>query len=484
MKNVLSFVLLTLGTTAISQTILITNIQPADPGTSPPPTAFQINEISIDFDALKQIPEALRIDFPDGSHTIVPIINFIPRNGFTLRTDDDPPNTPSVYPTPNVPNNELDYLWMGGNSQHDVVLSVADGHLTGTIASKDSRYAIEKNISDVYELIEVNPAGFPECGHIGDSEGLSENTATMHQADQAHQGEPISLNDVLVFNMFNQHYHASNINYTEIDIVVLYNEGARVDAGGDPNDVHDTADIVAKIRASVDNANAAFSISETNTRIVTLYIDAQEFSLANGFSENLRNFKSNYRANYIRDAVGADLAVLMVDNPSPRFSVCGVAYVQTGPDCAYASGESCGVGSDFVDHAFAVVSQDCATRDNTFTHELGHLFGGNHPIRGDNAVWSDAVIASGFPEAFANVTSDFATIMADRYDYPPYRLLHFSNPDVYIDTDDDNMADTATGEAETKDNAKIIDDLSPAMAEFRDRQYIFADIIFIDGFEQ
>src|SRR5690554_2655295 len=154
MKNYLLILMLVAVFSASSQTTLITNIEEAGAG-SPPPTAYQINEISLDLDSLKQVPESLLIDFPDNTSTIVPISNFIPRNGFTLRTEDDPPDTPPVCPTPGVPNNELDYLWTGSNADYDVMLSVSKGQLTGLMTGNEKRYGIEKTLSNSYNMIDI-----------------------------------------------------------------------------------------------------------------------------------------------------------------------------------------------------------------------------------------------------------------------------------------------------------------------------------------
>jgi len=212
-KHTFIFTLITIAINVNSQTILITNIE-ASGGGSPPPTAYQINEVTIDFDGLKEVPDSLEIDFPDLSSTIVPISNFIPRNGFTVRTENDPPGTPPVYPTPGVPNDELDYLWMGSNNEYDVMLSVTQGHLTGLITGNVKRYGIEKTPADTYNMIDVRLEGYPAQDAL---EFESTNAVSPLIKNQIILGD-----DIKEFVMFNEDYTGTSTAYTPIDILVFY----------------------------------------------------------------------------------------------------------------------------------------------------------------------------------------------------------------------------------------------------------------------
>lgn len=455
-----------------SQTVLITNIE-ASGGGSPPPTAYQINEVTIDFDGLKNVPESLEIDFPDLSSTIVPITDFIPRNGFTIRTDDDPPGTPPVYPTPGVPNNELDYLWMGSNADYDVMLSVTKGQLTGLITGNTKRYGIEKTLTDTYNMIDVRLEGYP-------AQDIFEEEPTDQAFNPSGTSQMVLGDDIKEFVVFNQAYSGGTTQYTPIDILVFYTDQARIDAGGAPGDINDTEDIEALILAGTDHTNAALINSQTNTRVYHLYTVPllSGFALTGDPRADRERFTVDPIAKYMRNLVGADVVTLMVGDASPDFNLCGIAYVQTYPQCDNLPQTGCGVGEDFDDFAFTIVSQECAILDDTFTHELGHLFGGNHvaiepPFPGSQlpSGWVNAVTNNGYPEAFAElVDNTFASIMSIDFDTP--RRLYFSNPNVSVNG-------VPTGEVNTKYNAKIIDDLSPTMSNFRQRM----DFIFGNGFE-
>jgi hypothetical protein len=189
-----------------------------------------------------------------------------------------------------------------------------------------------------------------------------------------------------------------------------------------------------------------------------------------------RNFKDLQSIKDLRSSVGADLVTAIVND---NFYYCGIAYVQTKPGCDYITQGTCGIGAAFDDYAYTIVNHICAISDDTFTHEIGHLLGTNHVAIEQPAIgfqlppgWVADVSSNGFPEAFAKLqTNVFASIMS--IDFNTERRRYFSNPNVMVNG-------TPTGNLATQYNAKVIDDLSPAMALFRTRP----DLIFMDGFEQ
>ena len=224
----------------------------------------------------------------------------------------------------------------------------------------------------------------------------------------------------------------------------------------------------------------ALSNSQTNTRVYRLFTVnlLSGFALTGDYIDDRNRFTIDPYVKYIRNLVGADVVTLMVGNPSVNFTLCGVAFVQTYPQCDNTPLQGCGVGEDFEDFAFNIVSQQCAVYDDSFTHEFGHLVGANHvPIEVPNIGfqlppgWVNAVSSNGYPEAFAElVDNTFASIMSINFATP--RRLYFSNPNI-------NVNGVPTGNINTKHNAKIIDDLSPTMSDFRVRM----DFIFSNGFE-
>lgn len=196
-------------------------------------------------------------------------------------------------------------------------------------------------------------------------------------------------------------------------------------------------------------------------------------------ADDLDFFSTQTSVINLRNMVGADVVTGMLRTGSSALGsllkVCGVSYVQTFPTCSINPVAGCNTGINFINNAFNLVSQSCAISDYSFTHEFGHLVGGNHvrftaPTQFPPG-WIDAVINNGYQYAFGSrVSPTFASIMYADHDIT--RRLHFSNPDVIVDG-------IVTGHVISKDNARVIDELSPAMALFRERP----DLIFINGFE-
>ncbi len=83
---------------ALAQTDLITEIGPVSGSGSPPPTANQINPITVNFDALKTGPELLDITLLDDSTITVSLKYFRARAGYSYFDEDvDPPGTPPIH---------------------------------------------------------------------------------------------------------------------------------------------------------------------------------------------------------------------------------------------------------------------------------------------------------------------------------------------------------------------------------------------------
>ncbi|MCF6319921.1 MAG: hypothetical protein L3J83_11735 [Proteobacteria bacterium] len=118
-----------------------------------------------------------------------------------------------------------------------------------------------------------------------------------------------------------------------------------------------------------------------------------------------------------------------------------------------------------------LTDHDCAIDNNTFIHEVGHMMGGNH-VENTNQLpqtWIDDIINNTiYADAFAQSQSSFDTVMSTLNS----RRKYFSNPNVALNG-------LPTGVTGTKNNARIIDELSPVMAAYRTRP----DLIFINGFE-
>ncbi|GJM17915.1 MAG: hypothetical protein DHS20C14_01280 [Phycisphaeraceae bacterium] len=134
----------------------------------------------------------------------------------------------------------------------------------------------------------------------------------------------------------------------------------------------------------------------------------------------------------LRDAYQADLVPLVVDVSG----FCGVAWL--APDDASYSG-------------FSVIDLDCAIGNLTFAHELGHNYGCAHDP--DNAG------GSYFPYGYGHRWNgeQYRSVMSYS---PGQRVPYFSNPDV-------SAFGGATGIANQRDNARLIEQTDDLITSFR-----------------
>ncbi|MCF6299730.1 MAG: hypothetical protein L3J52_01190 [Proteobacteria bacterium] len=454
-----------------SQTLLLNSIDHVGGGITPPPTAFVLYEIDVNFTGLKEIPESITLSFPDNSTSIVPRGRFDLRKGYNLRDEDeDPPGTPDFWPIPGWPADEFSYMWTGSNDDYDVLLTVTNGQLIGLIAGNQKRFGIQQlQDNSAYWMSDIRLEGFPPVDAPETTRSLASEALEINNDD-------VFTSHLREFTLGEKSLKNRGVNFTTLDMLVLWTEQARIDAGGAVGDPNDTQDIDALINTAVDHANLALSNSETNTRVTKFFTAKLNGLVPDGdpFGD-LTIFSELTAINNLRNQVGADVVTGMLRNAvfGGDFPTCGVAYVQTHPTCSSIPPlpPGCGVGIPFDPYAYNLVAQNCAIFDDTFTHELGHLMGGNHVKSQLPAGWADAVINNGFPDAFGRILPNiFASIMSIDFDTP--RRLYFSNPDVTIGV-------VATGITGLMNNARVIDQLSPVMSDYRTRP----DLIFENGFE-
>ncbi len=447
-----------------ASTSLYSTIIPASV-TSPPPQVNAIYSVDLNFDGLKTNPSVLSITLPDGETIAVQRMLFEPRAGYLFADDEDPPNTPPFWPDPNATDDSFSFYWAGSSTVADVVITAINGKIMAYINANSKRFGIEWNQdAGNYWLTEYNLTSFPVDGTPLNQSYIS------HK--KHHSAIPLPPPSTLIpYGTQNPH---SLTSLPQLDVLVVYTEDARVDAGGDPGNPNDTAGIDLLIQASIDHANTALINSNVATRIVNFYsAKVDGYEPTSSWVTALPQFRDLQPIQQLRNLVGADLVVGIVKDYT-TLQACGVAFVQSHPGCGFPTGTiTCSPGAGFSDNAYALVARFCSLWDDTFTHEVGHLLGANHTRASLGSTVVNEIVANGFPEAFAWVSSDnsIKTIMSIE-PTTTTRRLYFSNPNITVDG-------TAIGIANETNNAGVASFLAPNMSEFRQRP----DAIFKHGFE-
>lgn len=227
----------------------------------------------------------------------------------------------------------------------------------------------------------------------------------------------------------------------QIDVLVLFTSEAAAAAGGDG--------IEATIALAVDEANQSYAASGVAARLALLetrevVYDETDFDFdatlgrlatpGDGFLDG---------AQALRDELGADHVVLIVDHAGPW---AGIGFQMTGANADFFAG-----------FAYSVVSRDYAVGFYTFAHELGHNMGANHdPEHGSGGYRADSQ-GHQVPDA------GYRTVMA--YSCEGVfcgRVGRWSNPGL-------SHEGHVTGIAGVSDNAATLNDTAFIASEFRDR---------------
>jgi hypothetical protein len=218
-----------------------------------------------------------------------------------------------------------------------------------------------------------------------------------------------------------------------IDVMVVYTAEARIGEGG-------TGGIQALAQNSINVSNIAYANSDIqNLELRLVHTEEVDYAETDNPGTDLSRLRSQVDGfmdgvHATRDAVGADLVALLVDDLGPA---CGVAYL--APFSA-SSG-------------FSVTDADCAVGNLSFPHEIGHNQGATHDV--DNA--GGAVYSFGYGwRWFGTNGNRYRSVMAYS---PGSRVRQFSNPDV-------SFQGTPTGTADA-DNAQVLELTAESVAAFR-----------------
>ncbi len=289
-----------------------------------------------------------------------------------------------------------------------ILVRAADGSVTGTLRHHQDRYDVRPVGAGEHALVKVNEGGLPPQHPLG----MPSLPAPPPVPDaQVRSGDPGA--------------------WATIRVLVIATQGAINAYGGNMR---------AKAELAVAESNQGYRNGWTNIRMEladyrTTWFPDGRMGEDLGRLQNPRDGQLD-EVHAVRDAVGADVVVLLTDGKD----ACGVGYIN-----APAS------------HAFAVVGWRCATGNYTFAHEIGHVLGANH----DRANASGSPYPYGHGYQFSLPSGErFRTIMS--YDCPGgcTRLNTWSNPDI-------TYGGARTGDAATADNQRVLAQRKHVVAGFR-----------------
>ncbi|UTY59850.1 DUF4214 domain-containing protein [Massilia sp. erpn] len=220
----------------------------------------------------------------------------------------------------------------------------------------------------------------------------------------------------------------------KIDVMVLYTNSAANAAG---------AAIGANVQAAIDSANQTFANSQTKTRVRLVYSGNINYNDSSNATVDLANLAGNATVSNLRSTYGADVVMVLAEN--------------LGDSCGQASQ----IGSQS-NTAIAMVKRSCIQQ--SFAHEMGHLFGARHDVFKDNDTTPYA-----YGHGYVDKANKMLTVMA----YPDackasnindcVRYLVFSSPLLQLTL---NGKQVLLGTAATEDNRRVIMENTARIADF------------------
>jgi hypothetical protein len=232
--------------------------------------------------------------------------------------------------------------WYGrieGQPGSSVTLMVKGEALIGNIRTQQGQaYEIRYLGGGVHRLQEVDPSRYPP-----EAEPLVPEVRAPAEADVCTTDPP-----------------------TDIDVLVIYTDDARVAAGG-------TDAIEATAFLAVEETNQSYLNSNVTQRLRLAHVSEVNYAETGTSSTDLmalRNKTDGIMDNVhtLRDTHAADIVVLLTES----LDACGRAHLMTPVQNAFESS------------AFGVVRRSCATGNYSFGHELGHNMSARHDWAVDN----------------------------------------------------------------------------------------------------
>ncbi len=317
------------------------------------------------------------------------------------------------------------FSWFGhlkGQPQEQMIISVVGGYYSGALYTKQGVFEFTAAGQHRMRVAALQTSEFPGC----DGGVVPDDLAPHKHVAQAAGGTD------------------------SFDVLVVYTPQARNAAGG-------TAAIEATAQAAVDAMNLAFNNSGVAAEAVLVYAGLANYNDTGSSSDDLQWVSSNSEVAALRNAYGADMVSLLANNIGGS---CGRGYIMTNP------------GPGFAGAAFQVTARGCAVGNLSFAHEFGHNMGLDHNPENSNISPANASNPWSYGHYHNN---SYRTVLSysAQCNNGCGRRPYFSNPDVQYNG-------LPTGVANTRDNARTLEQTAAIVAGFRPR---VVDLIYSDGFE-
>jgi len=297
------------------------------------------------------------------------------------------------------------------------------GTISAILTDYTTQYQLKKNFSGFYQFEEIDQSAFP-----------NELEPIIPQSDTINQSS------------FDNEATTELDSGAIIDLMVVYTDDSRLNAGG-------TTNMVNLINLAVSETNNGYERSNIIQRMNLVHTAEVSYADDSSFNWNtaLNNLTNNDgvidEVRLWRDTYGADLVVLIVNN----VTYCGIGWLMT-PTYTYDS-----VG-------FSVVSRSCATGYYSLAHETGHNMGAHH----DRANASGTAMYS-YSYGYQAPNFAFRTIMS--YNCSTYcpRINNWSNPEIYYGGLPTGVNYLASNSA---DNRMTLNNTAGIVANFRQSRTI------------
>jgi hypothetical protein len=208
--------------------------------------------------------------------------------------------------------------------------------------------------------------------------------------------------------------------------------------------------------------NQAFTNSNVNVQAELAGTVSVTYTETGNFENDLASLRVHPTLTTTRNAVAADVVIILFSRLTTGDSLCGLAYRKPSSEYSYG----------------IVVAQWLNAAGDCFAHEVGHIFGADHNTA--NATGSPFSYGHGYqytsPVISPNIIGPigcFRTIMAYDFTCPQGGLSvrnNFSNPSIYIPYINANgvlLANIPSGNAIYANNARVLSEQGATVAAFR-----------------